>query len=69
MNYQRGEREKKKVNLIKIRIYIHFIYFSIFNFIIIIIEWAEETPAAASCLRIVYRGRYLEEDKTLECKK
>ncbi|RHZ63268.1 hypothetical protein Glove_330g69 [Diversispora epigaea] len=32
-------------------------------------EWAEETPAAASCLKIVYRGRFLDEGKTLEFNK
>ncbi|CAG8516548.1 6791_t:CDS:2 [Diversispora eburnea] len=32
-------------------------------------KWAEETPAAASCLKIVYRGRFLDEWKTLESNK
>ncbi|CAG8505562.1 11340_t:CDS:2 [Acaulospora colombiana] len=31
-------------------------------------DWVEEAPAKASCLRIVYRGRFLDDDSTLECK-
>ncbi|CAG8779999.1 3146_t:CDS:2, partial [Acaulospora morrowiae] len=31
--------------------------------------WAEEAPAAVSCLKIVYRGRLLDDDTTLESNK
>ncbi|KAG9289055.1 hypothetical protein G9A89_015604 [Geosiphon pyriformis] len=31
-------------------------------------EWADETPAAVSNLKIVHLGRFLEDGSTLECK-